>query len=85
MSNIYKVITLDKDIIKKIFIFKGYDYKGKEDIKNTKDEEKFIKDYIKTKKVKIIDDVFIYDDDSIYEIKRKIVEHCFDNKKCMEE
>ena len=85
MSNIYKVITLDKDSIKNIYIFKGYDYKGKEDIKNTEEEKKFIRENEKTQKVKIIDDVFIYDDDSIYEIKRKIVKYCFNNEKCMEE
>ena len=85
MSSIYKVITLDKDNIKNIFIFEGYNYEGKEKIKNTKAEQSFIDKNNGTPKVKVIKDISIYDDDSIYEIKRKIIENCFNSKICMEE
>ena len=85
MSNIYKVITLDKDNIKNIFIFNGYNYQSKERLKNTDSEQSFIDKNMENEKVKIIEDVFIYDDDTIYELKRKIIENCFENKKCMEE
>ena len=81
MSNIYKVITLDKDNIKNIFIFNGYDYKSKEKINNTDSEQNFIDENLgQNAKVKLIKDVFIYDDDTIYELKRKIIENCFNSK-----
>ena len=83
MSNIYKVITLGNNGIKNVYIFNGYNYKTKKKINNTDSEDKFFRQ--NRGKVNIIKDVFINDDDTIYELKRKIIHYCYDDKLSMEE
>ena len=65
MSNIFKIVHIKNNKIDKVYVFKG---KGKkEDCFNNEEENKY-----KNAKIEYIDDL-IFDDDSILQIKYKLI------------